>query len=222
MKTNFNLSLLTASILLFATSCMAPKPLAGKFNSEQKRGRDTTEGIFIVKKDGEKISGKKITTSHKMELLQTAKPVEESVAINGETVKFADYELVQTSKAYRALYYPEQSEKNCNGIYISRLRFGKISLYHYEAQAPVKFNYQQKRFYHEYVFQKADGRFQVVTYASFAKAIGDDKVALSKFKELFAEGRIQKSEIEKTLNGLLAVTELYNGTNNNDYLQASR
>ena len=228
MKANINLSLLTASILLFAASCMAPKPLAGKFNQEQRKGRDTTSSVFVITQDGNKITGKKLIDKHnaeqqkEQEQQQAAAAADSSAAANAPMAKFASYQMVQTSKAFNVLYFPEQDDKNCDGVYISRLRFGKLSLYHYEQQVPLKYKYQKKRFYHEYVFQKADGKLQGVTYENFEDAISDDSTALNRFRELFPTCTIPKKQIEKTLSALLEVTELYNNANNDVYVQASR
>jgi hypothetical protein len=139
--------------------------------------------------------------------------MQETVSLDGQIVNYADYELIQTEKAYRILYYPESNEKERKGIYINRLRFGRLNLYHYEDQAPRKYNYQTVKYRHEYVFQIGHGKLSPLNYNSFENAIGDNKTALAKLAELFPTGSIPKTNKENILNCILEITDIYN----NDY-----
>lgn len=217
MKKNITLILLITNAAFAFTSCMAPKPLASKFNLEQRKGRDTSNEIFIVKRDGEKITGKKLTSNHPSWFLHTAYQTQEAVAIDGQTVNFSDYELVQTNKAYRVFYQPEKNDSNAEGTYINRLRFGRLNLYHYEVAVPRKFNYQTVRYTHKYVYQIGHGKLCPLDYASFEKAISDNKEAVKKLGQLFPSGDMFNEDKMYTLNSLLEITDMYNtgyATNN--------
>jgi hypothetical protein len=220
MKKFYNLSLFVA-VILFATSCITSKPYAAKFNQEQKKGRDTSNEVFVVKKDGEKIAGKKIKFPGKIALVQSPEPSEQWVAVDGKKIEFGQYEAVQTSSVYKALYHPAKNDQFPNVVYMNRLRFGKISLYQYEYRGSTEFNYQTKPLYHAYVFQKENGKPEALDFARFADAISDNSVAFERFKQLFPSGSIPKSQVATTLQNLTEVAELYNQTSINT-MQASR
>lgn len=220
MKKFYNLSLLVA-VILFATSCITSKPYAAKFNQEQKKGRDTSNEVFVVKKDGEKITGKKIKFPAKIAMVESPEPTEQWVAVDGKKIDFGQYEAVQTPSVYKALYHPAKNDQFPNVVYMNRLRFGKINLYHYEYRGSTEFSYQSKPLYHAYVFQKENGNSEALDYARFADAIRDNSAALDRFKQLFPSGSIPKNKVETTLKNLTEVAELYNQTNI-DAMQVSR
>jgi hypothetical protein len=228
MKTTTTI-LSLALVGILATSCMAPKPFAAKFKQEQKTGKDTsTAKVFLVKKDGEKISGKKLTYSNRFRFLKKINLNEEWVAIDGRKISFGDYDTIQTTKAFKILYVPQLADtaanadtENENFVYISRLRAGKINLFHYETVDTTITTHSRKRFVHEYIFQKENGKSEIVDYASFADAVKDNSVALEKLRQLFPANRIPKTDVAGTLKNLTQIADLYNKTNI-DGMQASR
>jgi hypothetical protein len=215
---------------IFATSCMTPKPFAAKFKQEQKIGKASSSAkVFLVKKDGEKITGKKLTYSNRFRFLKKINPNEEWVAVDGRKISFGDYDSIQTTKAFKILYEPQQidtattteEEANAGQFYINRLRAGKINLFHYETVDTSISMHSRKRFVHEYIFQKENGKSATVDYTSFADAIKDNRIAFEKFRQLFPANSIPKTDVPGTLKNLIKITDLYNKTNI-DSMQASR
>ena len=143
------------------------------------------------------------------------------MAVDGQKIRYGQYDAVQTKKAYQILYNPGQPDKYPYGIYINRIRSGKIDLYEYQ---PLKSNNDKNKKlpYHVYVFKKNKGEAVVLDFATFTDALTDNQAALDKFKQLFPLGStIPENDIASTLIKLTAVTDLYNGTNT-DSSQASR
>ena len=198
------------AVIFFGTSCMAPKQFASQFHHENQKGKDTSAEVFVVTKGGEKIAGKKLQFSHAY--AWKVKSELEWVAVDGKKIAYGNYEAVQTPDAYYVLYNPGEPAKYPYGVFINRIRFGKINLYEYE---PLKAtdNRNKKAAYHEYVFQKYNGKSEALDYNSFADAISDNKAAIEKLKELFPSGTIEKSDVAKTLRNLTRVAELYNAGN---------
>ncbi|CAN5280243.1 hypothetical protein BH11BAC5_BH11BAC5_31940 [soil metagenome] len=219
-----------ALIIFLATSCMTPKPFAGQFKKEQKAGRDSsTTKVFLVKKDGEKIEGKKLISSTHFRFLKKINLQEEWVTVDGRKISFGDYDTIQTAAAFKILFEPKtadkvikaEDEKDGNQIYVNRLRAGKINLYHYETFDTNTSLHTRKRFVHEYVFQKENGTLARVDYHAFADAIKDNSLAFEKFKQLFPEESITTNNVLSTLKNLTLIADLYNKTNSGS-MQASR
>jgi hypothetical protein len=209
MKTlqKFNLSIALAVTL---TSCVATKPYADDFANEQKKGKDSTSDLFVIKKDGQKLAVKKLSYQHKLKIFPNGQPSEDGVVADGEKIKFGEYQAIQTSGAFKILYHPENDTRFSKGLYISRLRAGKISLYHYECMSTTSHTYQKKRLCHNYVFQKENGQTVWLDYQSFAEAIKDNSMATKKLKHLFPFKTIPNNDTEQTLANLTTLVELYN------------
>jgi hypothetical protein len=213
MKTFQKLLLPLAFALLTASSCMAPKQITTQLKQEQKKGRDTTGDLFIIKTDGEVVTAKKLSYKHRPLLFKGAEPEEKTVVADGKKINHGQYEAVQTANAFKILYFPENKGEICKGVYINRLRFGKISLYHYESMLNTNHSYKTKRFVQNYVFQKENGRPEPLDYKAFLKAIKDNRIALNKLKELFPDGSIPADNAKQTLKDLTTIAEIYNQTN---------
>lgn len=220
MKTFQKLAFPIVTGLLMA-SCVASKPFASEFKNEQKKGRDTTNALYVVKTDGEVVTAKKITYQYKMPLFRHGQLSVHSVVADGKKISFGKYQAVQTANVFKKLYYPESSNQFCDGIYINRLRFGKINLYQYEYVGETAYKYQTKPSYHDYVFEKESGKPASLDYQSFAEAIKDNSAVFEKFKQLFPGNTIPTTDVVQTLKKLTVITELYNQTSI-DAMQASR
>jgi hypothetical protein len=204
--------ILSLVLAVFTVSCMAPKQMATQLKEEHKKGRDTSYGLFIIKTNGEVVAAKKISYQHRSPLFKSSNITDKAVIADGKKINAGQYEAIQTEKAFKILYFPEDKGEICKGIYINRLRFGKISLYHYESVMPVSRSYQTKHFAQNYVFQKENGRPVPLDYQAFVKAVKDNKAALNKLKELFPSGSIPTDNAKQTLKDLTAVAEIYNHT----------
>ncbi|MDB5279836.1 MAG: hypothetical protein JWR61_4791 [Ferruginibacter sp.] len=211
MKT-FQQLVLPLVLALMTVSCMAPKQMASQMKEELKKGRDISSGLFIIKTDGEVVEAKKISYQHRSPLFKSAALVDKAVIADGKKINPGQYEAIQTAKAFKILYFPEDKGEICKGIYINRLRFGKISLYHYESVLPVSHSYQTKHLAQNYVFQKENGRPVPLDYKAFLKAVKDNRTALNKLKELFPSGSIPTDNGKQTLKDLTTVAEIYNHT----------
>lgn len=220
MKTIYNIPAFLL-IAFFATSCKTPKPFAARFKQEQRLGKDTSTNIFLVKKDGEKITGKKLRYSNSFRLLKRIDPVEQWVAVDGRKISFGDYDTIQTPNAFKILYTiqpdtaqsaADEDDEEATVFYINRLRAGKISLYHYETDDTTAAAYKRKNVFHEYIFQKYNGKSEVLEYAAFADAISDNHAAVEKLKQLFPSGSIPKKKVLQTLKNLTTIADLYNNT----------
>ncbi len=209
------------SFIVLYTSCSVSKPFDRRVNQEQIKGRESNDQLFIVKKDGEKIIAKKLQYQTRTSLFPSAIVNDKAVAVDGKKIGFGEYTAIQTSYAYKILYYPEDTSTTPARIYINRLRYGKISLFHYEHSTSIKNNWQRKSVHHEYVFQKENGQPQPLNYENFADAVKDNSAATEQLKLLFPSASITVTGAQKTLKNLLEIVEFYN-LPTTDYLQASR
>jgi hypothetical protein len=211
MKT-FQQLILPIALTLLAVSCKAPKQMASQLKEEHKKGRDTSYPLFIIKTDGEVVAAKKISYELKSPLFKSVRQEDKAIIADGKKMNPGQYEAIQTTKSFKILYFPEDKGEICKGIYINRLRFGKISLYHYESALPVSRSYQTKHFVQNYVFQKENGRPVPLDYNAFVKAVKDNRAALNKLKELFPSASIPTDNAKQTLKDLTTVAEIYNRT----------
>lgn len=220
MKKFYPVTILAVFILFFS-SCSASNPFARKVYEEQKKGRDLSNKLFIVKKDGEKITAKRLQYQTRTSFFPTSYVNDKAVSADGKKINSGDYVAIQTAYAYKILYYPENSDQSSTGVYINRLRFGKINLYHYEYTARVKNNWQRKKIHHQYLFQTDNNTVQQLDAKNFKMALKNNQLAYDKFEQFFPSGEIPETEPKKTLKCLLEVVDCYNQTSG-DYLQVSR
>jgi hypothetical protein len=211
MKT-FEQLILPLALTLLTVSCMSPKQMTSQLKEEHKKGRDTSYRLFIIKTDGEVVAAKKINYQLRSQLFKSMHQEEKAIIADGKKMNPGQYEAIQTAKAFKILYFPEDKGEICKGIYINRLRFGKISLYHYESVLPGSRSYQTKHLVQNYVFQKENGRTVPLDYKAFMKAVKDNRRALNKLKELFPSASIPTGNAKQTLKDLTTVAEIYNRT----------
>ncbi|CAN5134616.1 hypothetical protein BH11BAC5_BH11BAC5_54140 [soil metagenome] len=220
MKTFHNLNFFIVLIFL-SVSCTSSKPIAAKFNNEQRKGRDNSNQLFIVTNDGVKITAKKLQYQTRTSLFPTNNVNDKAVLLDGKKVEFGQYAAIQTSYAYKILYTPENSSPKSKGIYISRLRSGKINLFHYEYASTEKNSWQKRMVYHEYYFQKENGQPETLNFENFGDVIRDNSKACDMLVQLFPLGEIPKTDVKKTFKNLLAIVDLYN-LPTTEYLQVHR
>jgi len=178
----------TSLYLLFnLSSCVTFK----QFDNEAKKGRSPEYNVFVQKKDGQKIVGDKFSQSSVWSSGYW-------IAVDG--VKVDNYNAYQNEKAYYIL-------TDVAG-WVQRLRYGKINLYYYD-DVKTDINGKHPDFTAKYVFEKEKGKFEKLTYESFANALQDNPEAAAKFKQLFPHDKIPKDE-KGNLNNLIAVVEAYN------------
>ena len=189
-------------------SCVTEKSFYRDFNKEALVGKVPNEKVFIIKKNGEKISGEKLTYSkYSMWRVQQK---EDWIAVDGKKVNTVDIQAIQTPEEFRKFY--QESKTSIRSV--TRLRYGKINLYTYVVSAPMAGGQKDVRGdYHEYSFEKGDDILRSLYYDSFINAIKDNPDALLKFKQLFPSGKIKMYNEKGNLKGLIAVVDFYNSQN---------
>lgn len=198
-----SLSLLFSIIITFALySCKTTKEFYKDFNAESLTGREPNADVFIVKKDGTKISGHQLTHS-KTSAFNTNEQ-KEWTAVDGQKVIDKEIEVVQSEKAYSALYRRKRDKAEWM---VDRLRYGKISLYTYEETAT---DHDVRGNYHLYVYQKGNESLDEVTFNNLMNAVSDNPVASQKLKELYPNSKIPLHNEKGNLRNLIAIVELYN------------
>lgn len=187
-------------------SCATNKSFVKSFELEQQFGKEPGSNVFVIKKNGHKVEGKKLTYSHTS--IWRVKQLENWIAVDGQKIQDSEYEIIQTEKAYRHLYFPGNSLFG-SPFFINRLRYGKINLYYYEHIALAN-GKDVRGDYHVYVFEKEKGKMIALDYDSFSIALSDNQDALRKFRQLYPKGKIAIFNEKGNLANLILVTELYN------------
>lgn len=117
MKQIFNF-LLAVSI---SWGAFAQPRIEKEYEREELAGRDTTASIFIIKEDGQRIDGSKVTWSKTTSMKCW-------VAVDDTKVKCGEYIVLQTPESYSARI---RKGKWDDVTYAHRLRYGKTNLYYY-------------------------------------------------------------------------------------------
>jgi len=182
------LTAISLCLLFSLFSCVTFK----QFDNEAKKGRSPEYNVFIQKKDGQKIVGNKFSQSSVWSSGYW-------IAVDG--VKVDNYNVYQNEKAYYVL-------TDVAG-WVQRLRYGRMNLYYYDDTKAGGIDSKDRTYTAKYVFEKEKGKFEKLTYESFANAIQDSPEAAAKFKQLFPHGKIPKDE-KGNLYNLIGVVETYN------------
>lgn len=185
-------------------SCVTEKSFYRDFNKEALVGKVPNEKVFVIKKNGEKISGEKLTYSKYS--IWRVQQKEDWIAVDGKKVNNEDIQAIQTNDEFKKFY---KDSKNMVRS-VTRLRFGKINLYTY---VDVSYSGNIKDYYHLYVFEKGDDILRPLYFESFANAISDNPDVLQKFKQLFPKSKVLASDEKGNLKGLITVVDLYNSQN---------
>ncbi len=186
------------------SSCVTEKGFYKPYNEEALAGREPNSEVFIIDKNGKKISGHELTTS-KSSVWKVDK--NSWTAVDGQKVNDDDIIVVQSNKSYQEKYFKSKYSYQ----YAERLRYGKISLYTYVETADISNGQKDVRGdYHVYVFKKGYGDLQELTFKNFSNSISDNPEALQRFKSLYSNGRIPVHNEKGNLKNLIEVTELYN------------
>ena len=180
------------SVFLFAIcSCILISSCVtfNQFDSEVKKGKSNDE-VFIIKKNGEKLTGSKITQPSSMSQADWFK-------IDGQKVERKDIAAYQDKKAYHAMTVIAGD--------IQRLRAGKINLYYFDSYS----NATNGGYTSHFLFEKEKGKFVNINYNNFADAVSDNPAAIAKLQEVFPHSTIPNGEKAK-LYGLVSVVDIYN------------
>lgn len=185
-------------------SCVTEKSFYRDFKKEELVGKTPNEKVFIIKKNGEKISGEKL--SYSKYSVWRIQQKEDWIAVDGKKVNTEDIQAIQKEEGFMRYY----DESKTSRVLVTRLRYGKINLYDYTG---VSYSGNIKDYYHLYVFEKGDNILRPLYFESFANAISDNPDVLQKFKQLFPKSKVLASDEKGNLKGLITVVDLYNSQN---------
>ncbi len=204
-------------LIAFTALTMASNAFTQSFEKEMINGRDETSDVFITRKNGEKIIGKKMTFSKVSVWRFTQK--EYWIAVDDQKVDLTQEKIIgyQSNKKYVINYYNPDFE---NGGYAEafRLRYGKINLFYWEEldkKSNKSLTVEQSRnivdYFESFLFDNNDGKgLRELTFENFEKAIKNNAEAVDLLRKLYPTGEIRKKDGKKNLKNLIQVVELYN------------
>ena len=205
MIKNFRL-LLIITLTISAFSCVTTKSYEKDFSNEKLLGREQNSDVFVVKKNGEKIVGKKMTFSPSSIWKVTQK--EDWIAVDGQKINKEDISVYQTPTEYKEFH----KYKHTLEYESSRVRYGKINLYYKSMSDKIGTGVNQTGgSYNIYFFKKENGQVEDLSFDSFYKAVHDNDKAVQKLNSSFPKGKLpsHKDDI-KILQKLISVVEIYN------------
>lgn len=178
------------AVMILLQSCVTFK----MYDKQTKKMRLQEYEALVIKLNGEKVQGKKITR------------IKDKKAPNGFAFKIDDTIIpekevfaYQDKKAYYRKFKDE---------WVKLLRKGKMNLYYYDV-----YTYSNDRasrgFDDHYVFQKGDGELKELRKHEIAVEIADNSEALHKFNAMYKRGNHYANRSMK-LNEIISVIELYN------------
>ena len=122
-------------LIFLISSCVSNKGFERPFLKEQLLGKEPGEKVFVIKKDGERVTGKVITFSNFS--IWKVKQKEYWVAIDGKKINLVDCESYQEPEAFLYQYDKTLFNEvipNSPYRFMRRLRSGKINLFYYVHQ----------------------------------------------------------------------------------------
>ena len=201
-------NLSTLLCVVFA-SCMATRPISHPVSGAKLIGKEPGNEIFVLKNNGEKISGSSFTYANH-------RPVDVAGYFHIDNVKvsYKDLKAYQDGNGYYAVL---RDEKHKSGTLISRVRRGEINLYVNEIRlSQGSGNTHSTEYHYDYYFNKADNQITHVEYNNLENAISVNEKALDLLHNLFPKKKIpfdrngQAYSDDGTGAKLIKVFELYN------------
>lgn len=187
--------------ILFA-SCTTMKSSIDLLGSERLKGKEYGDEVFIIKTDGEKISGS---------IFGYPKYSDRKVnyKIDDKKIPFKDIKAYQSPTRYTAVVMDEENKIR---VGIDRIRRGKINLFIHTLLVGQSITEYHYHFY----FNKGTGEIMQLHYKSFENAVGDNAEALDLLHSLFIKKKIlydRNSEVygESGIRARLTkIVDLYN------------
>jgi hypothetical protein len=176
---------LPLSILLICCSCVTFK----QYDSKAKESRDSNYEAFIVKKDGEIISGQSLKhrsyDAYDPYLVRVINK-DDAFKIDGKKYNDSDVVVFQDKNAYH---------KRFNNLYLVRLVTGKMNLYYfdttgytktytYSAPGPANIKSTNNR-KSSFFFEKEKDKIVLIGISEFKEAVGDNPEALEKLNKYY-------------------------------------
>lgn len=195
-----SISIFLIGILFSISSCITTKT----YTTEEKKMR-IGEDVFIIKTNGEKITGKKISHPSSFSFAQWRK-------IDNQKIEAADMSAYQDKNCYYVKF-----ENHFNSWWIKQLKRGRINLYHYQSirsRIPTATETDQSHFREEehFVYQKDNGELYEGSIAKLAQYLKDKPAAYNKFILQFGDSDKKAFSI-KLVNHpkeLFEIIDIYN------------
>jgi len=189
----FCLSFLFLAIVFTCVSCV----MAKTYKVEEKKMRIENENVFVVKTNGEKVSGKKIATP------SVFNAGADWIKLDGQKFQFDELTAYQDYSAYYCKFGP---------IWVKQLKRGKINLFYYEVvttKSPMNGN--QNQYDEHFVFQKGDGKILELSSEAISEMLKDNVNARAKFDAQFKPGKvIFPKQLQNHPKALFDIIDMYN------------
>ncbi len=75
-------------------SCATSKTFVENFENEWKFGKDPGSIVFVIRKNGQRVEGKKLTYSPSSNW--RVRQLENWIAVDGQKIQDSEYEIIQT------------------------------------------------------------------------------------------------------------------------------
>lgn len=184
-------------ICFYLVACTPAKKSLG--NEDQLRqGKESQGEFFIVKPNGEKVMASKIVPGGLGNF--------GSFRLTVDGVKMyapADVIAYQGEDGYNVFRSDPKPTKYWKGIWITRLRTGKMNLYY----SPTRSKDLNLDFYY---FEKEKGKYVGIDYETFSAALQDNPSALEEFRKLFPKRKVNNFDIHHNMDKITKVVDLYN------------
>ena len=187
---------LLALAILPVVSCVTSRT----YSAEETKMRIQPDRYFVIKTDGTKIVGKKLSMPSGFHLTK------EWVELDGQKYRSDSLQNYQDAHAFYAKF---------GGTWVRQLKRGKINLFYYETATPMmKMNPTaptQYEYHQHFVFQKGDGPLQEGSIEAISEALSENREAKAKFDAQFHPGqKFLPKELDKHPTVVFDVIDMYN------------
>jgi hypothetical protein len=187
------------TLVLLMTSCVTAKT----YTDEEKKMRLPTDQFFIIKTDGQKVVGSKVSTPGGFNFSATW------VKLDGQKYEFDQLQNFQDRHSYYAKF---------NDVWAKQLKRGKINLFYYETQqrvamaGPPSATPRYETIQH-FVFQKGDEPLHELSIEAVSALLSDNREAQDKFDAQFQPGRkFLPKQMKNHPKVLFEVIDIYNNS----------
>jgi hypothetical protein len=188
----------TPFVFLTAILPMAACVTAKTYSVEEKKMRSPDDQCFVIKTDGEKIAGSKVS----LPLLSYA-----WVKLDGKKYAFDELFNFQDRHAYYTKF---------TNVWVKQLKRGKINLFYYETrekEIPIGPPPPTPKYYYvqHFIFQKEVGPLQELSIEAVSQLLSDNREAQDKFDAQFHPGKkFLPSQMQNHPSVLFEAIDIYN------------
>lgn len=183
---------LPLAVVLLLNSCVTTKT----YTREEKKMKINNEGVLVVKKDGESISGKTLKFVYKTS----------SIKIDDQEFKISDLFAFQDKTAYFAKFGTDKKY-----IWVKQLKRGKINLYYFDA--PSYYSSNGNSNIAHFLFNKGREKLLELSITDIAELLRDNKNAYNKFTSTFGEKDriLLPKQLQNHPRVIFEAIDIYNG-----------